>query len=117
VSVLRDRGYFEGKRQSTFPAALLLASTAALGAHLPDSALALARSALTISMLDSLADTRSAYVGEARLTEGRALLARGDTAGARATLERGLAALRRGGGAGHPLVRDAEALLSTIERR
>jgi len=116
TAVLRDRGYFAGKRKSTFRAAMMLASTAALGAHRVDSALVLARDARAIAMLDSLADRRSAYVGEARLAEGRALLALGDSAGARASLERGLIALRRGGGPDHPLVREAETLLSEISR-
>ena len=117
VGVLRDRGFFDGKRMNTFQAALLLASSAALGAHRADSALSLAREARGIAMSDSLADARSAYVGEARLAEGRALLANGDIIGARATLERGLGALRTGGGAGHPFARETEALLATMPRR
>jgi serine/threonine-protein kinase len=117
VEVLHDRGYFDGKRHSTFWEALMLASDAALGARETDSALALARGAHTIAMLDTLADTRSAYVGEARLAEGRALLAKGDSAGARTTLALALAGLRRGGGPAHPIAREAEAILSAMRRR
>jgi hypothetical protein len=117
TSVLRERGYYDGKRRSTFLAALMLASTAALGAHRVDSALALAREARALARLDSLADARSAYVGEARLAEGHALLAGGDTVGARTSLERGLVALRSGGGPEHPSTRETEALLSTMQRR
>jgi serine/threonine protein kinase/Tfp pilus assembly protein PilF len=116
TDALRAHGYVEGTRKSTFRAALILAAGAALGAQLPDSALRFARDARTIAALDSLADTHSAYVGEARLAEGRALLARGDSTAARATLERALVALRAGAGAGHPLVRETESLLSALRR-
>jgi hypothetical protein len=116
TDALRIRGYFEGKRKSVFRAALILASEAALGSHLPDTAIRFARDARTIATLDSLADTRSAYVGEARLAEGRALLARGDTAAARAMLERALVALHAGAGGGHPLARETDSLLSALRR-
>jgi hypothetical protein len=59
---------------------------------------------------------RSAHVGEARLAEGRALLAQGDTLSARTTLERALRALRAGAGPAHPLARETESLLSTLRR-
>jgi len=55
-----------------------------------------------MAVVDSLADLRSAYVGEARLIEARALLAGADTAGARAAIGRALPALRYGAGAEHP---------------
>ena len=95
---------------------MILASQAALGAGKPDSALSFARDARAIATLDSIADRRSAHVGEARLAEGRALLAQDDTLEARATLERALDALRAGGGAAHPLVGETESLLSTLRR-
>ena len=117
TAVLRDRGYFDKKRKNTFRAALMLASAAALGAHRADSALALARDARAIAALDSLANSRSAYVGEALLAEARALFASGDTVGARVSVERSLVGLRSGGGPGHPLVREAEALLSAMPHR
>jgi tetratricopeptide (TPR) repeat protein len=116
TDVLRARGYFEGKRRPVFRAALILASQAALGSQLPDTALRFARDARTIAMLDSLADTRSALVGEARLAEGRALLARGDAAAARATLERASIALRAGASAAHPLARETDSLISALRR-
>jgi eukaryotic-like serine/threonine-protein kinase len=116
TQALRSRKYFDGARKSTFRAAVILASQAALAARMPDSALRLARDARAIAMLDSLAGTRSAYVGEAHLAEGRALLASGDAGAARAVLERASVALRNGAGAGHPLVREVEALLSTLGR-
>jgi hypothetical protein len=112
--VLRARKYFDGERRMVFREALLLASEAALATHRNQAALTLARDARTIAMLDSLADTRSAYVGEARLAEGRALLASGDTTGARGALDRGIAALAAGAGPAHPAIRDAQALLAKI---
>ena len=117
TTVLRERGYYGPKRRNTFWAAAMLASIAALGAQQVDSALSFAREARAIAMIDTLADARSAYVGEARLAEGRALLARGDTAGGRTTLERGLVALRTGGGPDHPSTRATLALLSSTQRR
>jgi len=114
ADALRARGYFEGKRLANFRAALLLASEAALRLQKPDSALAFARDARGLATLDSIADLRSAHVGEARLAEGRALLAGGDTVEARATLERALAGLSAGAGAGHPLTREAASLLSAL---
>ena len=117
TTVLRERGYYGPKRKNIFRAASILASTAALGAHRVDSALAFAREARAIAMIDSLANARSAYVGQARLAEARALLAGGDTIGARASLERGLLALRTGGGPEHPVTRETEALLSATQHR
>jgi serine/threonine-protein kinase len=115
--VLRDRGYFDGERRSTFRAALMLASAAALGAHETERALALARDARGTAMLDTLADSRSAYVGAARLAEGRALLVRGDSAGARAMLDQARVALSWGGGPKHPLAREAEAIELAMQHR
>jgi hypothetical protein len=116
IGALRAHGYAEGTRKRVLRASLLLAAEAALGAQWPDSALRLARDARTIATLDSITDTRSASVGEARLIEGRALLARGDTIAARATLARALGALRTGVGAAHPLARQTDSLLSALPR-
>jgi predicted negative regulator of RcsB-dependent stress response len=79
-----------------------------------DSALSLAREAHAIAAVDSLSETRSAYVGEARVIEGRALLAQGDTAGAREALTRAVSGLKTGAGAEHPRTREAERLLAAI---
>ena len=67
-----------------------------------------------MATLDSITDTRSARVGEARLVEGRALLARGDTVAARPTLVRALEALRTAAGAAHPLTRETGSLLAAL---
>jgi hypothetical protein len=116
VDVLRGRGYFDGRQKSTFREALILASEAALGSHLPDSALRFAHGARSLATLDSLTESRSAYVGEARGAEARARLAKGDTAAARSTLELALVALRGGAGAAHPLARETESLLAQLHR-
>ncbi|HEY8793658.1 MAG TPA: serine/threonine-protein kinase [Gemmatimonadaceae bacterium] len=116
TNALRSRKYYDGARKTTFRAALLLASEAALSWHRSDVALRLARDARRIATLDSLADSRSAYVGEAGLAEGLALIASGDTAAARATLDHALVALRNGAGAGHPAVREVETLLVRLGR-
>jgi serine/threonine-protein kinase len=111
---LRARKYYDGARKTTFRAALILASESALAAGEPDSALRLAGDARTIATLDSLADVRSAYVGEARLAEARAFVAKGDSASGRVALDRALVALRGGAGAGHPLAHEAAALRARI---
>ena len=65
---------------------------------------------------DSLTEKGSMWVGDARLAEGRALLARGDTAAARASLSRALIALAAGAGSDHPRARAARALLAALSR-
>ena len=101
LAALRSNGYFEGKNSKRLrPVAILVAETAlALGQ--PDTALGYARKAREIAAVDSLTEARSARVGEARLIEGRALLATGDTAQARTVLQQALVALRYGAGEGH----------------
>ena len=111
---LRAHGYFEGARKSTLRAPLILGSAAALGAHRADTALRFARDARTIATIDAIADTQSAHVGVARLAEGRALLAQGDTVAARATLGRAIVALRHGMGDDHQVTREADSLLATL---
>ena len=113
---LRALGYFEGKRTYQMRSVLIRAAEAALDAGAPGEALAYAQAAHEIASSDSLTETRSAYVGEARLVEGRGLLASGDTAGARAVLMRALVALRSGAGESHPRTREAEGLLTQLRR-
>jgi eukaryotic-like serine/threonine-protein kinase len=109
---LRAMGYFEGKRDYGMRAVLIRAAEAELDGGAPARALEYARAAAGIATSDPLSETRSAYVGEARLLEGRALLARGDSAGARAALTRAVTALRSGAGAEHPRSREAEGSLA-----
>jgi tetratricopeptide (TPR) repeat protein len=116
LAALRSNGYFEGKnRKRLRPIAILVAETAlALGR--PDSALGLAREAHEIAAVDSLAEMRSARVGEARLIEGRALLATGDTVQGRRVLQQALVALRHGAGEGHERTRQASSWLAVAEQ-
>jgi hypothetical protein len=116
VQVLRANGYFEGTRRKIFHSTLILAAETALSLGDPAEALGYARAARVKAAVDSAAETRSAYVGEARLLEARALLALGDSAVARTTAVRAVDALRSGAGAGHPRVREAEALLASLRR-
>lgn len=114
VQVLRSNGYFDGKRKEIFRTALILAAETALGLGSPEEASGYARDARLTATVDTLADVRSAYVGEARLVEARALLATGDSSSARTLLARSAMALRNGAGVEHPRTREAERLLATL---
>ncbi|MGN6392060.1 MAG: protein kinase domain-containing protein [Gemmatimonadales bacterium] len=114
TQVLTGMGYFQGKRDFQMRYVLPWAADAALLAHDPVKAAGYARAAAEYATSDSLSETRSAFVGEARLLEGRALLARGDTAAARVVLARGVNALRAGAGPDHPLARTGERLLASL---
>jgi len=116
VQMLRSNGYFNGTRRKTFHSALILAAQAALALGAPGEALGYARDARKKAALDSLTDTRSAYVGEARLVEARAMLASGDTSGARTELAHAVVELRNGAGAGNPRTRQAETLIAALQR-
>jgi len=111
---LTAQGYDRGERTYQMQAALIHAAEAALEAHAAQEALEYARAAHGIAAADPLTETRSAYVGEADLLEGRALLASGDTAGARTALARARAALIAGAGEDHPRAREADALLARL---
>ncbi len=110
ADVLRAAGYLAGRRRPVFHSTLMLAGTLALASGQPAEALRFARDARVVATRDSLTETRSAFVGEARLLEAQALLAGGDTASARATLVRAVAGLETGAGTDHPATRAARAL-------
>jgi eukaryotic-like serine/threonine-protein kinase len=114
VQSLRSNRYHEDRRKARLrPVAVLVAQTAlALGRI--DEAEQMAGEARETAAVDSLADLRSAYVGEARLIEGRALLARGDTTGAAGILEKAVTGLTSGAGEAHPRTREAARLLAAI---
>ncbi len=111
---LRATGYFDGERRYKMRRILVRASAAALDAGEPTDALGYARAAHDIAVSDSLSEVRSAWVGEARLLEARALLALGDTTGARDTVERALVALRSGAGEDHPRTVEASRLRDAL---
>ena len=114
LQLLRSSGYFDGKRRDIFRTALMLAGETALAIGSPVEAIGYVRDARARATVDSLTEVRSAYVGDARLVEARALLATGDSVNARTTLARSLVELRNGAGAEHPRTRDAERLLATL---
>jgi eukaryotic-like serine/threonine-protein kinase len=114
IGALRSNGYYDGKQRKRLRPVVILAAETALALGLPDSALGLAREAHAIAAVDSLAETRSATVGEARFLEGRALAASGDTTGARVALTAAIRALRHGAGEEHPRTRQAEAALQAL---
>jgi serine/threonine-protein kinase len=114
VGVLTVQGYFEGARRKAFHSSLILASETALAEGDAAGALGYARSARERATTDSLSARESALVGEARLYEGRAQLALGDTTNARASIELALHALHHALGAGHPLTIDAEKLRAQV---
>lgn len=109
---LRANGFFEGTKQLQQRAAAVRAAETAIGLGHFDLADTLTGRALAVVARDSVAEAGSGLVGEVRLVEGRVLLARGDTSRARERLERAVAALRNGFGAGHPRTIEAAALLS-----
>jgi hypothetical protein len=114
LAALRENGYYEGKRKKQLRAVVLLAGETALAAGMPDTALRYAREAAAIAALDSLTETRSARLGEARLVEAWGMLALGDTVGAREVVARALTALRFGAGADHPRTRQAAGLIRRL---
>jgi tetratricopeptide (TPR) repeat protein len=111
---LTSAGYFKGRRTPLLHSTLMLAAETELGLGRADSALALAREARKTATRDSSSATRSARVGEARLMEARAELAKGDTAAARADAEGALVALRVGAGANNARTRRAEWFLARL---
>jgi tetratricopeptide (TPR) repeat protein len=113
---LRANGYYEGKDPMLLESAVFGLARCHLALGQPTEALKLARAARDTASVDSLAEFRSARVGEARLIEAHALLASGDSAGARDSAERAAVALVTGAGEQHPLTREAQALAAALRR-
>ena len=111
---LHANGYFEGKLRTRLRPVVLLVGQTALDLGQPATALEYARAAATSATIDSLAGVRSAWVGQARLLEARALLATGDSNAARQASNTAARALTVGAGAGHPLTLEAQALLRSL---
>jgi serine/threonine-protein kinase len=114
TDVLRRKEFFEGKRLAKLRSVALAAAESELALGRIDASLALIRKAHAIAAVDSIAEEQSAYVGESRLLEARALLARGDSAGARAALGAAVRALRNGAGIDHPQTKQAVALATAV---
>ena len=114
TNVLRRDGYFEGNSNPGTRQVLLAAADIALRLGDPARAIELAGGARKMATLDSLAETRSGYVGEARLLEARALMLQGDSSRARVVLAQALPALAFGYGPKHPRMMDGEELLKRL---
>jgi tetratricopeptide (TPR) repeat protein len=114
VEALRANGYFEGRRRTRLRPVVFLAARTALDLGQPDTALAYARAAATSAAVDSLAEQRSGWVGQARLLEARAHLAAGDTSAARAAATAAVRALATGAGAGDSRTREAQAFVRAL---
>jgi tetratricopeptide (TPR) repeat protein len=108
--VLQADGFYTGKRNDGMRPVLFEGSQAALLAGQADTALVLAEAGETLAAVDSLARSESAFVGEARLREAKALAALGRAAEARTRLADAVAALVAGAGEEHPRTVEARAL-------
>ena len=115
LAALRANGFYEGKLHTRLMPVVLLVGRTALDLGDPAVTLRYARAAEATATVDSLTATQSAWVGHAQLLEARALLATGDTAGARHTVTAATRALTAGAGADHPLTAEARALLASLK--
>jgi hypothetical protein len=108
-AVLRQHGYFEGRKQSRLRPVALLAAEAGIAEGRLEAAADLVRLAGANALLDPIADSASAAVAEVRLVEALLALARGDTTLAGATFDRAVAGFSRGAGPDDPRTRRALA--------
>ncbi|MEO8140166.1 MAG: serine/threonine-protein kinase [Gemmatimonadota bacterium] len=83
----------------------------------PHGADSLARRAREAAAVDSLALTRSAFVGRAELILAEAMARENDSAGARTAAERAIVALSHGFSADHPRTLQAIALRDSLTRK
>ena len=114
LGALESNGYHEGKWRRRLSHVALLAAECALALGRPEEALQLARDARKEVTPDSLAEERSAFVGAARLIEGRAQIALGKTAEGRVLVQQAHTALSNGAGPEHPRTREARAVLENL---
>jgi tetratricopeptide (TPR) repeat protein len=116
LELLTSRG-FPNRGLSTpyFSNMVLEGSLMALRDGDPLAAESLAGHALRLARGEGQDDERSGVVGYALVTMARVRQARGDLAGARAELRRGLGPLASGYGPDHPRTREARALLDSLE--
>jgi eukaryotic-like serine/threonine-protein kinase len=102
---LTSTGYKPGSKAEGWLVPLLLrASACALETGDSARAATLARDARAAASIDALAGTQSAYVGQALAAEARALMAQGNTSGAREIGAKAVGPLKYGYGDGHPAV-------------
>jgi tetratricopeptide (TPR) repeat protein len=116
MASLRANRYFEGTKMHQQRAVAVRAAETAIAQGRYALIDSLVERALAVSVRDPATETRSALVGEIRLIEAKAMVARGDTGRARARLERASAALRTGAGPSHPRTAEADSLLARLRR-
>jgi serine/threonine-protein kinase len=114
TAALDGGGFHRGRSQRRWRPVVVLAAETALELGNLEEAVQLARAAEQVALVDPLAESRSAFVGEARATLGRILLAQGDRAGAAVLLQKSQTALQNGAGAEHPVTRQVQRLLREL---
>lgn len=115
-AVLRRDGFFDATRTRTSRAPLLELVRITLGQGRAREALELALALREIDLVDSLAASRSADVGQANLHVARAYLALGLRDSALAYARDGAAAIDAGAGRSSPLAAEAAELLASLTR-
>jgi len=110
--MLQDLGYPASDRSPYLGPAVLTAASLELSFGAAEQAEALARDAVRLTERAQIDADQSADLGEALLVLARARLARHNSDGARAPLERAVRCLTNGLGAEHPSTRLARAILS-----
>ncbi len=115
-AVLRRDGWFDGKRSPASRPVLGALARIALRQGKAASALAYASGLREIVTVDSIAELRSADVGESELLEARAYVALAAPDSARRYARAALDALTVGAGPESPLTGEARALADSLER-
>jgi serine/threonine-protein kinase len=113
-AVLREDGFPEGKRFFGSRAPLIELATIHLARHRPARALEYAEGMRAVVTVDSLAEFRSADVGQAYLLSARALVQMGQGDSARTRARSALRALTVGLGDDHPWTGQARALVDSL---
>jgi hypothetical protein len=114
IALLRQYGWFDGKRTPAMRAPLVELAQLELQRGNDTAALAHARAIREVVTVDSIAELRSADLGEADLLEARAYAALATPDSARRYAKAALAALRIGAGEESPTTREAKALADSL---
>jgi serine/threonine-protein kinase len=112
--VLREHGWYDGKRTPAPRAALVELARIALEEGEDSTALAWARAIREVVPADSIAELRSADLGESNLLQARALRSLDQPDTARAYARAALAAITVGAGSTSPLTAEARALVDSL---
>jgi serine/threonine-protein kinase len=114
TAMLRQYGWFDGKRTPALRPALIELARTDLQRGDGAAALAHARAIREVVTADSIAELRSADLGEAHLLEARAYLALAQPDSARRWARAALGALMVGAGEQSPVTREAKALVDSL---